>query len=228
MPVLKYIGWVGVSLVVFLFVADWFLPKRVRESHGDTIRRPVIRITSLQPPPERIFIDTSVPTIVPPPMLFEDTAPSPTSQPLQSHASPGALALIERETPPRTIKDNSERPGPSKHDVSESRGTLTEADRRDIPHLQHEAQAERISSVNRRAPPNLAPIIAASNAVAQHTRGAPNKTADVEKPKLGPQHRKRKAAKTDGSKAVVQVKSCLPNAFAGMLKALNISRGCET
>jgi hypothetical protein len=161
-------------------------------------------------------------------MLFEDTAPSPTSIPLQSHASPGALALIERETPPRTTKDTNERPAPSKHDVSESRGTLTEADRRDIPHLQHEAQAQRLSSVNRTAPPNVAAIIAASNAVVQHTRGAANKTAVPEKSKLGPQHRKKKAARTDRSKAVVQVKSCLPNAFAGMLKALNISRGCET
>jgi hypothetical protein len=105
---------------------------------------------------------------------------------------------------------------------------LTEADRRDIPHLQHEAQAQRISSVNRRAPPNVAAIIAASNAVVQRTHGAANKAAHVEKSKLGSQHRKKKVAKTDRSKAVVQAKSCPPNAFAGMLKALNISRGCET
>ena len=228
MPILKYIGWVGASLVVFLLYADWYLPRPVTKPSGETINRPVIRIASLQPPPERIFIDTSVPTFVPPPMFFEDTAPSRTSPPLQSRASPEALGLIERETPPRTIKDTSERPATSILDLSESRGTLTEADRLDMPHLQPAARAQRISSVKRTAPPSVAAIIPASNGVVQHRRRAANNTADVEKSKLGSQHRKKNDTKTDRPKAVVEVKPCLPNAFAGMLKVLNISRGCET
>lgn len=227
MPILKYMGWVGASLVVFLLYADWYLPRPVTERYGDTIDRPVIRITSLQPPPERIFIDTSVSTLVPPPRSFEDTVPSRTSPSVQSHASLGALAIIERETPPRTSKATSERPAPSILDVSESRGTLTEADRLDIPHLQHEAPAQRISSVKRMTSPNVA-VIPASNEVVQQRRGAANKAADVEKSKPGSLDRKKKAAKTDRSKAAVEVKPCLPNVFGGILKALNISRGCET
>jgi len=108
-----------------------------------------------------------------------------------------------------------------------SRGTLTEADLLDIPHLQAKAPAQRGSPVKRRPPSNVAANIPASNRVVQHTRGAANKTANVEKSKSGP-HRKEEAAKTNRSKEVVQVKSCLPNAFAGVLKALNISRGCDT
>src|SRR6188472_2695210 len=98
MPILKYIGWVGASLVMFLFYADWYLPKPVAEHSGDTINRPIIRITSLQTSPERIFIDTSVPTIFPPANSFGGTAPSPISPALQSHSSLGALALAESET----------------------------------------------------------------------------------------------------------------------------------
>jgi hypothetical protein len=227
MPILKYMGWVGASLVAFLLYADWYFPRPVREPYGDMINSPVIRITSVQPPLERVFIDTSVPTIVPPPVLFEDTAPR-TSPPLQSHASPGALALIERETLLRITKDTIERPASSRIEVSESRSTLTEADRLNIPHLQHEASAQRIPSVKRGAPPNVATIISASNGVVRHTRAAARQTADVEKSKLQPQHQKKKAAKTDRSKAVVEIRSCPPNAFAGLLKALNISRECET
>jgi len=160
-------------------------------------------------------------------MLFEDTAPRQTSPPLQSHASPEALALIERDTAPRTTSGTSEKPA-TKLDMSESRGTLTEADRLDSPHLQHEAPAQRISSVNRHASPNLAALVPATNGVVQHTRGASKKTADVEKSKIGPQHRKKKADKADRPMPIVEVKPCLPNALAGMLKALNISRGCET
>src|SRR5688572_30550501 len=100
MPILKYIGWVGSSLVVVLLCADWYLPRPVTESSGVAIDRPAIRIAFLQPPPERIFIDTSVPTIVPPPVLFEATDPSRASQPLQSNRSSGALTLIERDAPP--------------------------------------------------------------------------------------------------------------------------------
>jgi len=86
MPIVRFITWVGTSLLALVFVADWYLPKPLPESAGNAINRPVIRIASVQQPPERIIIDTSQPTIVPPPTLFTDAAPSEPS-PLQSHAS---------------------------------------------------------------------------------------------------------------------------------------------
>jgi len=86
MPIVRFITWVGTSLLALVFVADWYLPKPLPESAGNAINRPVIRIASVQQPPERIIIDTSQPTIVPPPTLFTDAAPSEPS-PLQSYAS---------------------------------------------------------------------------------------------------------------------------------------------
>jgi hypothetical protein len=87
MPFGRYIAWVGTSLLALLFMADWYLPKSLPELSGDAINRPVIRIASIQQPPERIVIDTSQLTIVPPPTLVEDAVQAHPSQPLQSYGS---------------------------------------------------------------------------------------------------------------------------------------------
>lgn len=100
MPIGRYIAWVGASLLALLFVADWYLPKPLPEPAGDAINRPVIRIASVQQPPERISIDTSQPTIVPPPTLVGDPAQSEPSPPLQSHASavsPARVAHVDQK-----------------------------------------------------------------------------------------------------------------------------------
>ncbi|HZC97170.1 MAG TPA: hypothetical protein VE267_13765, partial [Bradyrhizobium sp.] len=76
MPIGRYIAWVGATLLALLFAADWYLPKSLPEPPVDPIDRPVIRIASVQKPPERVVIDTSQPTIVPPPTLVELTIAS--------------------------------------------------------------------------------------------------------------------------------------------------------
>jgi hypothetical protein len=86
MPIGRYITWVGAWLLALLFVVDWYLPKPLPEPARDLIDRPVIRIASIQQPPERIVIDTSQPTIVPPPALIAETGPDEPS-PMRSHAS---------------------------------------------------------------------------------------------------------------------------------------------
>jgi hypothetical protein len=75
MPIVRYIVWVGTSLLALMFVANWFLPESLPEPAPEASNRPVIRIASIQQPPERIDIDTSQPTIVPPPMLFGEAVP---------------------------------------------------------------------------------------------------------------------------------------------------------
>jgi hypothetical protein len=72
------------------------LPKSLPEPAGDAINRPVIRIASVQQPPERIIIDTSQPTIIPPPTLVGDPAPSEPSSRLQSYASAAWPATVVR------------------------------------------------------------------------------------------------------------------------------------
>ena len=101
MPIGRYIAWVGTSLLALLFMADWCLPKSLPEPSGDAVNRPVIRIASIQQPPEPIVIDTSQPTIVPPPMLVEDAVPGEPSQPLRSYAS--------APSPPTIVKVDQQR-----------------------------------------------------------------------------------------------------------------------
>src|ERR1700687_467087 len=63
-------------------------PAPLPEPAHEAIDVPVIRITSIQRPPERVVIDTNQPTIVPPPALLE-SASSGNPSPLQSYASVG-------------------------------------------------------------------------------------------------------------------------------------------
>jgi hypothetical protein len=85
MPIVRYMVWVGTSLLVLLFVANWCLPVPPREAH-QAIDKPVIRIASVQRPPDPVVIDTNQPTIVPPPKPMENAIPVAPS-PLQSYAS---------------------------------------------------------------------------------------------------------------------------------------------
>ena len=94
MPIVRYITWVGTSLLALLFVANWFLPESLPEPAHEGIERPVIRIASVQQPLERIVIDTSQPTIVPPPTLFEDAEPDQPSPHLESYASATSPATV--------------------------------------------------------------------------------------------------------------------------------------
>jgi hypothetical protein len=105
MPIGRYIAWVGTSLLALLFVADLCLPKSLPEPVSEVINRPVIRIASVQQPPERVVIDTSQPTIVPPPTLLENATPSEPS-PLQSYASavpPATTTVIDVDHKKRKV-----------------------------------------------------------------------------------------------------------------------------
>jgi hypothetical protein len=83
MPIGRYIAWVGASLLALLIAADWFLPKSLPEPAGEPIEKPVIRIASVQQPPERVVIDTSRPILVPAPAPEE---PATTSEPSPVHS----------------------------------------------------------------------------------------------------------------------------------------------
>jgi hypothetical protein len=86
MPIVRYIVWVGTSLLAVLLVANWFLPDPPREVAHEAVDAPVIRIASAEHQPESVFIDTNQPTIVPPPMPLDSAVPNAPS-PLQSYAS---------------------------------------------------------------------------------------------------------------------------------------------
>lgn len=94
MPIVRYIVWVGTSLLALLFVANWCFLEPPQEAAHEAIAKPIIRIASDQHSPEPVIIDTNQPTIVPPPMPLGNAIPDAPS-PLQSYAS--------AEPPPATF-----------------------------------------------------------------------------------------------------------------------------
>ena len=70
MPVGRYFIFIGSILFALLLWADWYFPDSAVASRAD-IDRSVLRIKSDHRWPERIVIDTSQPTIVPPTVLVE-------------------------------------------------------------------------------------------------------------------------------------------------------------
>jgi hypothetical protein len=66
MPLMRYFGFVGSALLLLLFGLNWYLPQPVVDPVRAVTDKPVIRISSIEKVPERVVIDTSLPTIVPP------------------------------------------------------------------------------------------------------------------------------------------------------------------
>ena len=62
-------------LLALLFLADWYLPQPAAMPARADVDRTVIRLHSSHKWPERIVIDTSLPTIVPPAAKVADTLP---------------------------------------------------------------------------------------------------------------------------------------------------------
>ena len=101
MPILRYIVWVGASLLALLFVASWFLPEPPQKAVHEAIEKPVIRIASVQRPPTSY---SSIPIrrrLTPPPIPLE-SAISDVPPPLQAYASvnpPPVTADVNRKKP---------------------------------------------------------------------------------------------------------------------------------
>jgi hypothetical protein len=71
MPLMRYFGFVGSTLLLLLLILNWCLPQVASEPIHADIDRPVIRISSVEQLPERADIDTSLPTIVPSPEISD-------------------------------------------------------------------------------------------------------------------------------------------------------------
>jgi hypothetical protein len=68
MPLGRYFAFVGSALLALLFLADWYMPKLAADPARADVDRTTIRIHARPKWPEAVIIDTSLPTIVPPPM----------------------------------------------------------------------------------------------------------------------------------------------------------------
>ena len=71
MPIFRYFAVVGILLLAMLFIADSYLaaPSESGIRTPGDVDKSIIRIHSAHKWPDKIVIDTSLPTIVPPPSL---------------------------------------------------------------------------------------------------------------------------------------------------------------
>jgi hypothetical protein len=148
-----------------------------------------------------------------------------------------ALTVMELGTPPRT---KTSAPDPFEQltvDVSASGDTLETADRREIHHLQHEAPVQPISPAEPTLPPDMTAATTPEADLSTVRSVKDDKKHVVRKLRPRPKYTEpnkpkptnsNKAARMDRSKAMVEVKPCRPNAFDGLLQALNLSSRCQT
>jgi hypothetical protein len=71
MPLVKYFSLVGTALLLLLFGLNWLVPQPADGPVRSGVDKTVIRISSVERLPERVVIDTSLPTIVPPHNVVE-------------------------------------------------------------------------------------------------------------------------------------------------------------
>lgn len=108
MPLARYFLFVGATLLALLFILDAYMPSPavVASAAAPDIGRPMVRIHSSQKLPERIVIDTSIPTIVPAPTVVADApAKSPAldalAQVVPSELQKSDLKKPEPKMPPK-------------------------------------------------------------------------------------------------------------------------------
>ena len=124
MPLMKYFGFVGKALLMFLLGLNWFLPQAASEPIGADIDRPVIRISSVEKLPERVIIDTSLPTIVPSPPTTQFAERSPDVEvagPLDVQVADAkrSIGTASSNTTDRALKTtNPAKSQPSKRSIS--------------------------------------------------------------------------------------------------------------
>ena len=116
MPVARYFLFVGGVLLALLLAIDALVPQQaiVASQAAPSVNKTVVRIRSDQKPPERVVYDTSLPTIVPPPVVTAQvTAPvvAPTSASAVAPASADASAQARvRETFAQFVPAQAKKP----------------------------------------------------------------------------------------------------------------------
>lgn len=118
MPLMKYVAFVGSGLVLLLLAMNWFLPDPRAEPVYSSIKRPVIRVSSIATLPEKVVFDTSMPYMAPPPSVLRGAA-----QPLQSaftfeHIAPRHIANTVDLRPSRSKEPITAKRDPAKKMVT--------------------------------------------------------------------------------------------------------------
>ena len=104
MPLGRYFGFAGSLLLALLFLADSYIPKPSAASDRADVDRSIIRIHTMHRWPEAIVFDTSLPTIIPPPVVMADVPVQRTPR--------DALALLPQASPPAAAYAPTAEPKP--------------------------------------------------------------------------------------------------------------------
>jgi len=146
-------------------------------------------------------------------------------------------AVMEFTTPPRTPKPvhaplaQTTVGSSASRDTLDPRDTLTAADRLEIHHVRDEAPLQPISLVEAGAPQVHAAIAAQepSKNIDQQKHGATAGKSPVPLPKSRPKETiSRATINANRSRGSAEVRPCRPGAFDGLLKALNLTPGCNS
>lgn len=112
MPVARYFLFVGGILLAVLLAIDAFFPQQaVVASHAvPSVDKTVVRIRSDQKPPERVVYDTSLPTIVPPPVTVQASAPVAAPSPVAAVPFDASAQARVRETFAQFVPSEAKKP----------------------------------------------------------------------------------------------------------------------
>jgi hypothetical protein len=83
MPLVQYFAVVGSILLALCWGAGWYFPEPDTKVVHSDIDKPAIRIPSVEKLPERVVIDTSLPTIVPSEAVIAIADEAPETAPLR-------------------------------------------------------------------------------------------------------------------------------------------------
>jgi hypothetical protein len=100
MPLGRYFVFAGVLLLALLFLADRYMPQTAAAPARAEVDRSIIRLQSRHQWPERIVIDTSLPTIVPPPGKLAEVPPLNAAAVARSPSEAFALVTSVQATTP--------------------------------------------------------------------------------------------------------------------------------
>ena len=107
-PLIRYFVFVGSALLALLFLTDWYWPTNVGavSFRDPQVDKSIIRLHSAQRWPDRIVLDTSQPTIVPPPQqtAWNDIPPKPLDAQAQMQVLPSKQAVASVKSKRRVAR----------------------------------------------------------------------------------------------------------------------------
>jgi hypothetical protein len=95
MPLLRYFGFVGTTLLTLLLASHWLLPGSTAEPVRGDIDRTFIRISSIEKLPEKVVFDTSVPSVAPPRTVVVAAAAPVHTPPVRAPSIQSAFAFVQ-------------------------------------------------------------------------------------------------------------------------------------